>query len=147
MKIADMLNEKLMNLDLKANDKAGVINEMINMLVDEGFVLSKKAILKAVMDREAMASTGVGMGIGIPHGKSNTVVKPSIVFGKSIKGIDFESLDEQPSHIFFLIAVPEDSENEHLKALSQLSRRLMNQEVREQLMKAENTEEVYKVFI
>ncbi|MBS3995175.1 MAG: fructose PTS transporter subunit IIA [Alkaliphilus sp.] len=147
MKITDMLNEKLMNLDLKANDKAGVINEMIDMLVYEGFVLSKKAILKAVMDREAIASTGVGMGIGIPHGKSNTVVKPSIVFGKSIKGIDFESLDEQPSYIFFLIAVPEDSANEHLKALSQLSRRLMNQEVREQLMKAESTEEVYKVFI
>jgi PTS system nitrogen regulatory IIA component len=147
MQIVDMLNGKLMNLDLKANDKASVIEEMIDMLVNEGYALSKETLLKAVMDREATASTGVGMGIAIPHGKSNTVTQPSIVFGKSKTGIDFESLDEQPSYIFFLIAVPEDSANEHLKALSLLSRRLMNQEVREQLLKAESTEEIYKVFM
>jgi len=147
MQIVDMLNEKLMNLDLKAKDKASVIEELVDMLVNEGYALSKETLLKAVMEREATASTGVGMGIAIPHGKSNTVKKPSIVFGKSNTGIDFESLDEQPSYIFFLIAVPEDSASEHLKALSQLSRRLMNKDVREQLMKAENTEEVFKVFI
>lgn len=147
MKIVEMLDESLMNLDLKSNDKASVIEEMIDMLVKEGFVLSKEPLLKAIMDREATASTGVGMGIAIPHGKSSAVTKPSIVFGKSKKGIDFEALDEQPSYIIFLIAVPENSANDHLKALSQLSRRLMNQEVREQLMKAESTEEVFKVFI
>ena len=147
MEIVEMLNEKLMKLDLQANDKKSVIEEMVDMLVDEGYVLSKETLLKAVMDREATASTGVGMGIAIPHGKSKAVTKPGIVFGKSKSGIDFESLDEQPSYIFFLIAVPEDSANEHLKTLSQLSRKLMNQDIREKLLKAESTEDVYKVFM
>lgn len=142
-----MLDKKLMNLDLKAKDKTSVIEELVDMLVKEGYALSKETVLKAVMEREATASTGVGMGIAIPHGKSNGVTKPSIVFGKSKAGIDFESLDEQPSYMFFLITVPEDSASEHLKALSQLSRRLMNKDVRKQLMEAETTEEVYKVFM
>lgn len=146
MKITDMLEKDLMILELKARNKKEVIEELVDALVRKGIVTSRDGFINTVMEREKMSSTGIGMGIAIPHGKSNVVSKPSIVFGKSTEGIDYQSLDGEPSYIFFLIAVPEDSNNEHLKVLSQLSRKLMHEDIRKKLMDSKNEAEVSAVF-
>ncbi len=146
MEIKDILKPSLMILDLKANNKASVVEELIKPLVVEGIVKEEKVFLKVVMDREEQSTTGIGMGIAIPHGKSSMVTTPSIVFGKSKTGIEYEALDGKPSHIFFLIAVPEDSKEEHLKVLSQLSRKLMNSEIRAKLLNATTAEDVINSF-
>ncbi|AOY76571.1 PTS sugar transporter subunit IIA [Clostridium formicaceticum] len=146
MEIKDVLDEKLMILDIKSESKQEVVKELIEPLVREGIVRDKDLFFKTIMDREAQSTTGIGMGVAIPHGKSDTVTKPSIVFGKSKKGVDYEALDNEASYIFFLIAVPESSTNEHLKVLSQLSRKLMHEEIREKLMKAKEAKEVIEVF-
>ncbi|SCY33503.1 PTS sugar transporter subunit IIA [Alkaliphilus peptidifermentans] len=146
MEIKDVLDRKLMILNLKSNSKKEVIEELINPLVDEGIINSKNEFLEKVMAREAQSTTGIGMGVAIPHGKSKVVRKPAIVFGKSQKGLDYEALDDKPSYIFFLIAVPEGSENEHLKVLSLLSRKLMHEEIRTKLMDAKSEEEVIEAF-
>ncbi|AOT68862.1 PTS sugar transporter subunit IIA [Geosporobacter ferrireducens] len=146
MQITDMLEKDLMILELKARNKEEVVGELVEALVKKEIVSSKDSFVNTVMEREKMSSTGIGMGIAIPHGKSNVVSKPSIVFGKSVEGIDYQSLDGEPSYIFFLIAVPEDSNNEHLKVLSQLSRRLMHEEVRKKLMASKKEAEVISAF-
>lgn len=146
MEIKDVLDVKLMILDLKSRNKKDVIEELINPLVKEGIVEDKSSFINTVMEREAQSTTGIGMGIAIPHGKSTVVSKPSIVFGKSVEGIDYEALDNEPSHIFFLIAVPHGSNDAHLKVLSQLSRKLMHDEIRTSLMKVTCEEDVVKVF-
>lgn len=146
MEIRDILDSKLMILELKSESKQEVVEELINPLVKGGIVKDKDSFFKTVMAREAQSTTGIGMGIAIPHGKSNVVTKPSIVFGKSKNGIDYEALDNEPSYIFFLIAVPEGSDNEHLKVLGQLSRKLMHDEIRTKLMEAKSGEEVIEAF-
>ncbi|MBM7614397.1 PTS sugar transporter subunit IIA [Alkaliphilus hydrothermalis] len=146
MEIKDVLNKKLMILDLQSSSKEDVVMELVKPLVKEGIVTEESHFIKTVMDREAQSTTGIGMGIAIPHGKSSVVTEPSIVFGKSQKGIDYEALDGEPSYIFFLIAVPENSDDQHLRVLSQLSRSLMSEEIREKLLKATSEEEVLKAF-
>lgn len=146
MKMADMLEKDLMLLELKAGNKEEVVGELVDALVKKGIVSSREGFVNTVMEREKISSTGIGMGIAIPHGRSNAVSKPSIVFGRSRKGIDYQSLDGEPAYIFFLIAVPEDSNNEHLKVLSQLSRKLMHEDVRKKLIASKNEAEVIGAF-
>ncbi len=101
---------------------------------------------KAVLDREAEYSTGIGMGIAIPHGKSSGVKEASLVFARSKNGVDFDSMDGQPAHLLFMIAVPEAANDDHLKILGTLSRKLMHQSIREALMNATTYEDVIAVF-
>src|SRR5699024_4849458 len=101
---------------------------------------------KAVLKREKEGTTGIGMGVAIPHGKSKTVQQPTLVFGKSKGGIEYDSLDGNPVYLMFLIAVPENSSDEHLKILSHLSRKLMREEIRNQLMNLEQKSEFYTIF-
>ncbi|WP_026477764.1 PTS sugar transporter subunit IIA [Alkaliphilus transvaalensis] len=146
MEIKDILNKELMILDLQSITKEEVIQELIKPLLKEGIVTDEVSFLKTVMEREEQSTTGIGMGIAIPHGKSSVVKAPAIVFGKSKNGVEFQSLDEEPSYIFFLIAVPENSNDQHLKVLSQLSRKLMNEDIRENLLKATTKEDVFNAF-
>ncbi|AKL94836.1 PTS system fructose-specific EIIABC component FruA [Clostridium aceticum] len=146
MEIKDVLDTKLMILDIKSQSKKEVVKELIKPLVKEGIVKNQDSFFETIMHRETLSTTGIGMGIAIPHGKSDMVTRPSIVFGKSKEGVDYEALDGEPSYIFFLIAVPEGSDNEHLKVLSQLSRKLMHEETRTKLMQATSEEEVIRVF-
>lgn len=146
MEIKEVLREKLMIFDLKATDKQAVILELVEKLAQEGLLSDQQAFLEAVLAREQESTTGIGMGIAIPHGKSKAVIDTAIVFGRSSQGIDYESLDGEKSHLFFLIAVPEGANNDHLKILSQLSRKLMHEEIREMLLKADAPEDVIKAF-
>jgi len=142
MNITELLSVKLIKLELNSKTKEDVINEMVNILDENGKLLDKDIYLKAVLDREKEFSTGIGMGIAIPHGKSSGVKEPALIFGRSVDGIDYQSMDDELAHIFFLIAVPEESSNEHLKILSQISRKLMHKELRDSLMKASSAEEI-----
>lgn len=146
MEIKDVLNEKMMVFDLKAKDKTGVLEELVSVLKENGVVDDEEGFLEVVKKREEEFSTGIGYGVAIPHGKSSLVKKPAIVFGKSRQGIDYNSMDGKPAYLFFLIAVPDNSDELHLKVLAELSRSLMHKEVREELEKASTPEEVIKAF-
>jgi fructose-specific phosphotransferase system IIA component len=146
MNITELLNVNLIKLELSSKNKKDVIKEMVGILDDNGKLLDSNKYMQAVINRESEFSTGIGMGIAIPHGKSSGVKEAALVFGRSVDGIDYESMDDEPAHIFFLIAVPEESSNEHLKILSQISRKLMHKELRDSLMSASNAEEIINLL-
>ncbi|MDI3312296.1 MAG: fructose PTS transporter subunit IIA, partial [Thermoanaerobacterium sp.] len=128
--IEEILDKDMMIFDLKSKDKLSVLKELIKPLAAKGAIDDEGKFLEVVLKREEEYSTGIGMGVAIPHGKSNLVKKASLVFGKSKDGIDYNSMDGKPAYLFFLIAAPEDSDNLHLKILAKLSRSLMHEEVR-----------------
>lgn len=140
----DLINKDLVILDMKANEKNLAIKELADLLQDR--VSNQQIYLQAVMKREEEFTTGIGMGIAIPHGRSNSVKKSSLCFGRSKKGINYNSTDGQPVHLLFLIAVPESSHDEHLKILSQLSRKLMHENIRQALLQAKTVDEVLTII-
>jgi PTS system fructose-specific IIA component/PTS system nitrogen regulatory IIA component len=146
MAVKDMFSKERVKFDLKASTKNEVLDELIELLVADDKLTDKEVFKAAVLKREEEFSTGIGMGIAIPHGKSSSVKEACIVYGTSKKGIDYQSMDDEPAHLFFLLAVPEESNDLHLRALSEISRKLMHGDVREKLLKADNFEDFVKVF-
>lgn len=146
MATKDMFSKERVSFDLKAETKDAVISELIDILYADGKVTDKEVLKKAVLHRESEFSTGIGMGIAIPHGKCSAVTEAAITFGLSKKGIDYQSMDDKPAHLFFLIAVPEESSDIHLKALSEISRKLMHSEVRDKVFAATNFEDFINIF-
>jgi nitrogen PTS system EIIA component len=146
MAIKDMFSKERVNFNLKSGTKDDVIRELAHILYNDGKLKDEEEFIKAVFKREEEFSTGIGMGIAIPHGKSSAVKEPSIVFGRSNDGIDYESMDDQKAYLFFMIAVPEESSDLHLRALSEISRKLMHSDVREKLFKTSNFEEFINIF-
>lgn len=146
MSLKDMFSSDRVVFDLKSESKSDVLDELIEVLIRDGKIESKEIFKEAVIKREQEFSTGIGMGIAIPHGKSSTVKEACIVFGKSNSGVDYESMDDEPAYLFFLIAVPMESDDIHLRALAEISRKLMHNEIREGLMKVGSFEEFIKVF-
>ncbi|MGB4588403.1 MAG: PTS sugar transporter subunit IIA [Clostridiaceae bacterium] len=146
MTTKEMFSKERVTFDLKSQTKKEVIDELIDILVADGKVNDKDAFREAVLKREEEFSTGIGMSIAIPHGKSDSVNEASIVFGRSDAGIDYESMDDLPAHLFFLIAVPMESSDLHLRALSEISRNLMHKEIRDQLMNCQSFEEFINSF-
>lgn len=146
MTTKEMFSKERVTFDLKSQTKKEVIDELIDILVADGKVNDKDAFREAVLKREEEFSTGIGMSIAIPHGKSDSVNEASIVFGRSDLGIDYESMDDLPAHLFFLIAVPMESSDLHLRALSEISRNLMHKEIRDQLMNCQTFEEFINSF-
>jgi len=144
--IRDVLKPAFINLDLQATDKQAAIRELANTFVHKGAVTNDSVYLDAVMKREEESTTGIGFGVAIPHGKSAAVTEPSLGFGRSQAGIEYDSMDGKPVHLMFLIAVPETSNDEHLKILSKLSRKLMHEDVRQKLMTVADVEEIYQIF-
>ena len=132
--------------DLKATTKEEVIDELIDQLVKDGKLKNREDFKKEVWKRENEFSTAIGLGIAIPHAKSISVREPSIVFGRSLIGIDYKAMNEELSKLFFLIAVPIASNNLHLKALSDISRNLMQEEVREKLFRVNTFQEFIEIF-
>ena len=146
MNIGELLTPNRISYSLNAIDKEESIYELIELLYKDGIIKDKDAFKEAVMKREDEFSTGIGHGIGIPHGKSDSVLEAAIALGISKNGIEFDSMDGEPVNLIFLIAVPEESDNVHLQILSYISRKLMHSEVRGKLMKAENYDEILRAF-
>ncbi|MEG3270968.1 fructose-specific PTS transporter subunit EIIC [Streptococcus suis] len=146
MKIQDVLKKDVMLLDLQATSKEAVIDEMIASLVDKGYVTDFDVFKTGIMNREAQTTTGLGDGIAMPHAKNAAVKEATVLFAKSNKGVDYASLDGQPTDLFFMIAAPEGANDTHLAALAELSKYLMKPGFADKLRSVSSPEEVISVF-
>ena len=146
MKIQDVLNKNVMLFDLQATDKEGVINEMVQSLVNNGVVTDFDIFKAGIMNREAQTSTGLGDGIAMPHSKNEAVKEATVLFAKSNKGVDYASLDGQPTDLFFMIAAPEGANDTHLAALAELSKYLMKPGFADKLRQASTPDQVIAAF-
>ena len=146
MKIQDVLNKNVMLFDLQATDKEGVINEMVQSLVDNGVVTDFDTFKAGIMNREAQTSTGLGDGIAMPHSKNEAVKEATVLFAKSNKSVDYASLDGQPTDLFFMIAAPEGANDTHLAALAELSKYLMKPGFADKLRQASTPDQVIAAF-
>lgn len=141
MKILDVLQLEAINVDLKARDKKGVLEELVAP-VAEATDATKDQLVKVLMERERSGSTGIGGGIGIPHGKLKNLQSLILGFGLSRQGVNFESMDGRPTHIFFLLLTPESSAGIHLKLLARISRLLKNDTFKERLIQSQTSEDI-----
>ncbi|OAH56121.1 MULTISPECIES: PTS fructose transporter subunit IIABC [Bacillaceae] len=146
MKITDLLKKDTMILDLSATDKVSVIDELAAKLDQAGRLNDRVIFKEAILAREAQSTTGVGESIAIPHAKTAAVKEAAVAFGRSKAGIDYESLDGQPAHLFFMIAAPDGANEAHLETLSSLSSFLMDPEFRQVLMNARTEEDIIRAF-
>ena len=146
MKIQDLLRKDVMLLDLQATEKKAVIEEMIQSLVDHGYVTDFDTFKEGILAREALTSTGLGDGIAMPHSKNTAVKEATVLFAKSNKGVDYESLDGQPTDLFFMIAAPEGANDTHLAALAELSQYLMKDGFADKLRQVTSPDQVIELF-
>ncbi|TDM03631.1 PTS fructose transporter subunit IIABC [Macrococcus carouselicus] len=146
MRITDLLTRSTIAMDLNAETKDQVIDELVETLWNAGKLNDREAYRTAIHAREAQSTTGIGEGIAIPHAKTDAVKIPAIAFGKSKPGVDYESLDGTPAHLFFMIAAPAGGAQTHLDALAKLSGILMNEAVRAELLNAKSKEEVLSII-
>ena len=146
MKIQDLLRKDVMLLDLQATEKTAVIEEMIKSLVDHGYVTDFETFKEGILAREALTSTGLGDGIAMPHSKNSAVKEATVLFAKSNKGVDYESLDGQPTDLFFMIAAPEGANDTHLAALAELSQYLMKDGFADKLRQVTSADQVIELF-
>ncbi|WP_019776514.1 PTS fructose transporter subunit IIABC [Streptococcus sobrinus] len=146
MKIQDVLRKEVMIMDLQATTKEAAIDEMISNLVDKGIVTDFDTFKEGIMNREAQTSTGLGDGIAMPHSKNAAVKEATVLFAKSAKGVDYESLDGQSTDLFFMIAAPDGANDTHLAALAELSKYLMKDGFADKLRQVTSPDEVIATF-
>ncbi|PEM26582.1 PTS fructose transporter subunit IIABC [Bacillus wiedmannii] len=146
MKITELLKRDTVIMNLTASNKEAVIDELVEKLAGANRLNSKAEFKEAILKRESQSTTGIGEGIAIPHAKTKAVKQPAICFGRSVSGINYESLDGQPAHLFFMIAASEGANNTHLETLSRLSTLLMDEGFRKQLLEAKDEEELLRLF-
>lgn len=146
MRITDLMIQETMIMDLQASTKDEAIDELIASLNRSGRINDPVLFKEMIYKREAESSTGIGGGIAMPHAKTTAVNEPTVVFAKSRKGLDFEALDDQPAHVFFMIAAPEGAGNTHLRTLAALSRLLIDSDFISQLMSTDTPAEVSALF-
>jgi nitrogen PTS system EIIA component len=145
MKILEVLHEETILTDLKSTDKKGVLEELV-VPVAKMTGIDREKLVRIIMERERLGSTGIDGGIGIPHGKLKELKAPVIGFGLSKKGVNFESMDGRPTHIFFLLCTPEDSTGLHLKLLARISRLLKNEGIKKKLKTISKKEDVISII-
>ncbi|WP_422123255.1 fructose-specific PTS transporter subunit EIIC [Planococcus sp. X10-3] len=147
MRITDLLTKDTIAMDLRADSKSGVIDELIAQLDSAGKLADPKTFKQNILTREAQSTTGIGEGIAIPHAKSAAVKSPAIAFGRSLDGIDFESMDAQPANLFFMIAASEGANDAHLEALSRLATFLMDTDFRNEILQAQSKDDVIRAVV
>jgi PTS system nitrogen regulatory IIA component len=136
MKIADLLDIRAISTELSSNNKVEVLAEMVDLLRRVQPDLDAAELLAVLIDREELGSTGIGDGVAIPHGKLKGLDRLLMAFGRKRDGIDFDSMDNRPAHLFFLLLAPESEATLHLKALARISKLLRKEDVRRQLLDA-----------
>ena len=144
--ITNLLTLECINLNLKGQTKQEIIDEMVEILYQGGKLNDKEEYKKAILAREAQSSTGLEEGIAIPHAKTSAVKIPSIAFGLSKNGVDYKSLDGEPSKLFFMIAAPANASNTHIEILSKLTTMLLDDEIREKLLEVKTEQEVIDIL-
>jgi fructose PTS system EIIBC or EIIC component len=146
MKITEILTKQTIQINLVGSSKLEVIDQLVDVLDRAGKLNDANEYKAGILKREEQSTTGIGEGIAIPHAKTKAVKTAAIAFGKSVNGVDYDSLDGQPAHLFFMIAAPEGANNTHLEALARLSSILMKNEVREALLKADTEREILNII-
>src|SRR5512136_701489 len=146
MKLTDILEKSSIVADLQARAKAEALEILVDAMTRTHQALNKQEMLQVVLEREKLGSTGIGDGVAIPHGKSTGLTQIVSGFGLSKRGIDFDSLDGKPAHLFFLLVAPEDSAGTHLKMLARISRMLKNLDFRKRLLGANSQHEIYQII-
>jgi len=146
MKISDILGRDRIVPQLSSQTKEGILRELVHALAKGAQPINEGRVIEILLERESLGSTGIGEGVAIPHGKSKEVKEIMATFGRSLSGMDFQSLDGKPTHLFFLLIAPENSAGTHLKALAQVSRLMKDPSFRKRLMEARTSEELYAIF-
>ena len=147
MKIEEILKKESVIADLLGDSKVKVIKEMTQCLKKNNFIKNDQALFETLMEREKLGSTGIGENVAIPHGKSDEVTQIITVLARSKKGVEFESLDQKPVHFVCMVIAPAHSTGQHLKVLARVSRIFKNQGIREEILKAENSDTIYSILI
>jgi PTS system nitrogen regulatory IIA component len=149
MKIVDFVGPELIVPQLSAHEKSAVIRELADHLaahVKGTQKIDREVLAKVLLERERLASTAIGEGVAIPHGKLDAVGKLVAVVGRAPEGVDFDSMDGRPTHLFFVLVAPENSTGVHLKALARISRLFKDPEFRTRLMQAKDAQEIFRVI-
>jgi|SRR3989338_3562764 len=146
MKISDILDRRAIKIGLETNEKEGVLKELVDVLAQVEDIGDPKAIVKALIERENLGSTGIGQGIAIPHGKTDKVSRLVAVLGISKQGVNFDALDGEAVYIFFLLLAPKATTGPHLKALAQISRLLRDSYFCELIRKCQTEQDVFDLI-
>lgn len=146
MRLTDILEESSIVAALEASNKTEALEILVGAMTTTSQALDKQEILHVLLEREELGSTGIGDGVAIPHGKSKDLTQIISGFGLSKQGIDFDSLDGKPAHLFFLLVAPENSVGTHLKMLARISRMLKNVDFRRKLLEANSQHEIYQII-
>ncbi|MZG30815.1 MAG: PTS sugar transporter subunit IIA [Nitrospinae bacterium] len=147
MKIADILKKDSIIPDLKGANKEEVLREITDFLKTQDLVKDKEALLKTLIEREKLGSTGIGENVAIPHGKSDELSQIVTVFARSLNGVDFEALDQKPVHFVCMVIAPSNSTGQHLKALARISRIFKNQNLRDGILNLKDADEIYSLLL
>jgi PTS system nitrogen regulatory IIA component len=147
MKISELLDPKAIVADLQARDKDCALAELTDALIVSEPSLQRDEVIEVLQEREKLGSTGIGDGVAIPHGKLAGIPELMLAFGRSRAGVDFESMDGQPAHLFFLLVAPEESVGVHLKTLARISKLLKAAAVRQKLLDAADQAAIYQVIL
>ncbi|HEY3302031.1 MAG TPA: PTS sugar transporter subunit IIA [Candidatus Binatia bacterium] len=147
MKITDFLAAARIIPDLKGKDKRSVLKEMADCLASLDRALDARSLFDTLLEREKISSTAIGEGVAIPHGKVPGIRQVTGIFARSVQGVNFDSLDGGPTHLFFVLIAPEDSAADHLKALARISRLLKDSSFRVRLMEGKTQEEIFAVIV
>jgi fructose-specific phosphotransferase system IIA component len=146
MKLSKFCEEDLISFELKAQTKDEAIKELVDLASNSKLVKDREQLLKDILEREKLVTTGVGYGVAFPHAKSKAIRGIIITFGRSKKGIDFDSMDKKPVNLFFLIAAPEDAIGAHLNVMARLSYLMKGEKNRDKLMKIKSPKELLEVL-
>jgi PTS system nitrogen regulatory IIA component len=146
MKIMDSLNEEWVIPDLKGEDKPSILKELARVLLKPCQVASVEELLQVLLDREKLGSTGIGEGIAIPHGRLKKLKQFFISFGRSLKGVNFDSIDQKPSQLFFLVMAPENSAVDNLKLLGRIVTLLKEPSFKKRLMEASSQKDLFQII-
>jgi fructose-specific phosphotransferase system IIA component len=146
VKIQLLLKEKYMILDLDQKDKKKLLVEMVDLISSSGKIKDKKSFLNSILKREKLGSTGIGNGVAIPHSRMEKVSDFVLAFGRQTAGIDFGALDGEKTHLFFMVASPEDKVGSHLKILAEISRIVKDKFIVDRLKSAKDKKEILKII-
>ncbi len=146
MKISDILEEKFVVVNLSGTTKDEIINALVEVASQSPKILDKEKVRSAVFEREKIMSTGVGNGFAIPHGKTDSVADVVATFGITAQPIDYQSLDEKPVRLVFLLVGKDSMVGPHIKLLSRISRLMNKEEFRKKLVMSKSSSEVLEAF-
>ena len=145
MKIVDLIRREMIVPTLAAKDKRGILEELAAHVASQNAKIDRANLARVLIEREGLASTAIGEGVAIPHGKLAAVGEIVACLGRAPGGVDFDSMDGQPTFLFFVLVAPESSTGAHLKALARISRVFKDPEFRRRLLAASDAESMYSV--